>query len=247
MDGFFRYGYIYPICERSEALDKFKIFKVEVKNQHNTKINVVHLDRGGEYYGRHTPYDIFAQYLLPYEPLQIGVAGRRNHTLIDMVRSMLSNSMLPLTLWMEALKTVAHIINCVSSKLVPKTPYELWTSRKPSINYLSVWGCPAKAKMFNLQLGKLDPKTISCHFIGYPNKSKGYQFYCPERGTKFANTRHAVFLECDIRSSSREINLEEIQTYVPLMTHVDFILMTTDVPHVENTPLVQNANSSAGN
>jgi hypothetical protein len=247
MDDFFRYGYIYPIRERSEALDKFKIFKVEVKNQHNTKINVVHLDRGGEYYGRHTPYDIFAQYLLPYEPLQIGVAGRRNHTLIDMVHSMLSNSMLPLTLWMEALKTVAHIINCVSSKLVSKTPYELWTSRKPNINYLSVWGCPAKAKMFNLQLGKLDPKTISCHFIGYPNKSKGYKFYCPERGTKFANTRHAVFLECDIRSSSREINLEEIQTYVPLMTHVDFILMTTDVPHVENTPLVQNANSSAGN
>ena len=25
-------GYIYPIKERSEALDKFKIFKAEVKN-----------------------------------------------------------------------------------------------------------------------------------------------------------------------------------------------------------------------
>jgi hypothetical protein len=31
-DDFSRYDYIYPIKERSEALDKFKIFKAEVKN-----------------------------------------------------------------------------------------------------------------------------------------------------------------------------------------------------------------------
>jgi hypothetical protein len=37
MDDFLRYGYIYPIKKRLEALDKFKIFKVEVENQHNIK------------------------------------------------------------------------------------------------------------------------------------------------------------------------------------------------------------------
>jgi hypothetical protein len=55
-DDFSCYGYIYPIKERSEALDKFKIFKAEVENQHNIKIKLVRSDRGGEYYGRHTPY-----------------------------------------------------------------------------------------------------------------------------------------------------------------------------------------------
>jgi hypothetical protein len=55
-DDFSRYGYIYPIRERSKALDKFKIFKAKVENQHNIKIKVVCSDRGGEYYGRHTPY-----------------------------------------------------------------------------------------------------------------------------------------------------------------------------------------------
>jgi hypothetical protein len=55
-DDFSRYGYIYPIKERSEALDKFKIFKAEVKNQHNIRIKLVRSDRGGEYYGHHTPY-----------------------------------------------------------------------------------------------------------------------------------------------------------------------------------------------
>jgi hypothetical protein len=31
-DDYSRFGYIYPIKERTEALDKFKIFKVEVEN-----------------------------------------------------------------------------------------------------------------------------------------------------------------------------------------------------------------------
>jgi hypothetical protein len=53
---FYRYEYIYTICERSEMLDKFKIFMAEVENQYNAKIKVVHSDRGGEYYRRHAPY-----------------------------------------------------------------------------------------------------------------------------------------------------------------------------------------------
>jgi hypothetical protein len=40
-DDFSRYGYIYPIRDRSEALDKFKLFKAEVENQLNEKIKVV--------------------------------------------------------------------------------------------------------------------------------------------------------------------------------------------------------------
>jgi hypothetical protein len=46
-DDYSHYGYIYPIRERSEALDKFKIFKAEVKNQHDIKIKIIKSDRGG--------------------------------------------------------------------------------------------------------------------------------------------------------------------------------------------------------
>ena len=122
-------------------MDKFQIFKAEVENQHNFKIKIVRSDRGGKYYGRHTPYgqvpgsfarflqknDIVAQYSTPGEPQQNGVAERRNRTLMNMVRSMISYSTLPLSLWMEALKTAIHILNRVPRKSVPKTPYELWT------------------------------------------------------------------------------------------------------------------------
>jgi transposase InsO family protein len=115
---FLRYGYIYPIKERSEALDKFKIFKAKVENQYNIKIKVVRSDRGGEYYGRHTPYGqvpgpfarflqengIVAQYSMPGDPQQNEVTERRNRILMNMVRSMLSYSTLPISFWMEALK-----------------------------------------------------------------------------------------------------------------------------------------------
>ena len=56
IDDYSRYDYIYLIKERMEVLNKFKIFKVEVENQHNLKTKIVRSDHGGEYYGRHTPY-----------------------------------------------------------------------------------------------------------------------------------------------------------------------------------------------
>jgi hypothetical protein len=103
---------------------------------------------------------------------------------------------------MEALKTANYILNWVPSKSVIKTPYELWTEHKPSLNYLCVWGCPVEAKIFNSSADKLEPKTVSCHFIGYPEKSKGFHFYCPDRHTKYVETRHAIFLEDEMMRGS---------------------------------------------
>ena len=75
-------------------------------------------------------------------PQQNGVAERRNMTLMDMVRSMISHVRLPLYLWGEALNTTQYILNRVPSKSVPKTSYELWTSAKPELEHVRVWGCP---------------------------------------------------------------------------------------------------------
>jgi hypothetical protein len=82
--------------------------------------------------------DIVTQYSMSGEPQQNRVTERCNRTLMDMVRSMLSYSTLPIGLWMEALKIVIHILNRVPSKSVSKTPYELWTGHKLSLNYICV-------------------------------------------------------------------------------------------------------------
>jgi hypothetical protein len=85
---------------------------------------------------------------------------------------------------------------------VLKILYKLWTGRKFTLNYLHVWGGPDEAKLFNSSIGKLDHKTMSCYFIVYPDKSKRFHFYCPDRYTKIVEMRHAIFLEYEfIRGS----------------------------------------------
>ena len=76
---------------------------------------------------------------MPSTPQQNGIAKRRKHKLLDMVRCVLVNFSLPEFLWDEALKTTAYILNQVPSKSIPKTPYEPWSQKKPSLRYFHVW------------------------------------------------------------------------------------------------------------
>ena len=106
-----RYMYLYLLHDKAEALDAFKTYKAKVEKQRENKIKIIRSDRGREYYGRYTekgqmpgPFakflqeeGIIAQYTMPGTPQQNGVSERRNRTLMDMVRSMMSNSDLPLS------------------------------------------------------------------------------------------------------------------------------------------------------
>jgi hypothetical protein len=88
----------------------------------------------------------------------------------------------------------------------------------------------------------LDPKTVSCHFIGYPDKLKGSRFYCPDRYIKIVETRHAVFLEDGvIRGSTvpREIQLEKKRVYVPTSMFAEpFFSVSADVTLMVHTNMV---------
>ena len=52
IDDYSRYGYLYLIYEKSQSLEMFKTFKVEVENQLNKRIKSIKSNYGGEYYGR---------------------------------------------------------------------------------------------------------------------------------------------------------------------------------------------------
>ncbi|KAI3524446.1 hypothetical protein L1887_03101 [Cichorium endivia] len=52
-------------------------------------------------------------------------AERRNRTLLDMVRSMMSRASLPIHFWGYALETADHILNLVPTKKVAKIPHEM--------------------------------------------------------------------------------------------------------------------------
>ena len=135
---------------------------------------------------------------MPGSPEKNGLAERHNLTLKDMMRSMMCRSNLPKYLWGEAIKTSNYILNRVPSKFVPKTPFELWTSRKPSLTHFRVWGCPAEVRLYNPREKKLDPRTIRCCFIRYLDHSKGYKFYNHTHGQRIVESLTTKFLELDV-------------------------------------------------
>ena len=137
---------------------------------------------------------------MPGSPNQNGVVEKINRTLLDMVKSMLSNSKLPRFLWIEALKKAVYILNQVLTKAIPKTPFELWKGWKPSLRHMRVWGCLSEVRIYNPQEKKLDPRTISGYFIGYVEKFKGYIFYCPSHNTRIVESRNAKFMKYDLVS-----------------------------------------------
>ena len=113
---------------------------------------------------------------MPSSPNQNGVVEIRNRTLVDMVQSMLSNPNLPKFLWTNALKKVVYILNRAPTKVVPKTPFELWKNWKPSLRHMRMWGCLSEVQIYNPHEKKLDLRTLSGFFIGYAETSKGYRF-----------------------------------------------------------------------
>nr|KYP56903.1 Retrovirus-related Pol polyprotein from transposon TNT 1-94 [Cajanus cajan] len=217
IDDYSRYGYLFLIHEKSQSLDVFKSLKAEVELQLGKKIKAVKSDCGGEYYDRYDgsgeqcpgPFALFLresgivpQYTMPGKPSMNRVAECRNMTLKDMVRSIISHSSLPESLWGEALKTAVYILNRVLSKAINKTLYELWTGKRPSLKHLHIWGCPAEAHPYRPHESKLESRTVSCYFVGYPECSQGYKFNNPTTRS-FFEMGNARFLE-DVESGKEE-------------------------------------------
>ena len=94
-----RYGFVYLMRQKSETFDQFREYKAEAEKQLGVHIKQLRSDRGDEYLSGEfkfylTQEGIVSQLSAPGTPQQNGVAERRNRTLLDMVRSMLSYSSL---------------------------------------------------------------------------------------------------------------------------------------------------------
>ena len=112
-----------------------------MENHRNKKVKFLRSDRGGDFlsyeFGLHLKQcGIVLQLTPPGTPQRNCVPERRNRTLIDMVRSTMSLTDLPLSFWGYALETAAFTLNRAPSKSVETTPYELWFSKKHKLSFL---------------------------------------------------------------------------------------------------------------
>ncbi|GKB10185.1 retrotransposon protein, putative, ty1-copia subclass [Tanacetum coccineum] len=139
-DDFSHYGYVYLLKHKHEVFETFKVFQKEVENQLGKTIKSLCSNRGGEYMSQEfldhlKEHGIIAHRTPPYTPQNNGVSKKRNQTLLDMVRSMMSQTTLPKSFWDYALEIVARILNMVPTKKVEKTPYEIWHGQAPKLSY----------------------------------------------------------------------------------------------------------------
>ena len=88
------------------------------------------------------------------------MAERHNQTLLDIVRSMTSQAFLSILFWGYALETAAQILNLFLTKKVAKTPYDMWTTKVPSLAHIKVWGCEAFMTSLNLKVRDVFSSTI---------------------------------------------------------------------------------------
>nr|GFB64756.1 hypothetical protein [Tanacetum cinerariifolium] len=132
-------------------------------------------------------------------PEQNGVVERRNSTLVEAVRTMLSAAKVHLFFWAEAIATVCFTQN--NSLVIPrheKTPYHIINDRKPSVKFFHIFSSVCYIVRDGENLDKMKEKGDECIFVGYSNQSIAYRVF---------NKRTRVIME------SIHVNFDEL----PLM------------------------------
>ncbi|KAD6455022.1 hypothetical protein E3N88_09728 [Mikania micrantha] len=154
-DDFSRYTWVFFLNTKDETAEILKSFILRVENESITR-----------------------QFSVPRTPQQNGVAERRNRTLIEAARTMLSYAKLPITFWAEAVNIACYVQNRV---LVVKThgmtPYEIWHKRKPFIGFIKPFGCQCTILITKDHLAKFAEKSAEGYFVGYSSHAKAYRVY----------------------------------------------------------------------
>ena len=105
---------------------------------------------------------------------------------------MLESKKLATNLWAEAMHATEYIQKKFPhSSVKGNTPFEAYFGHKPDVSNLRVFGSTAWAQISLDKRRALQPQSIECLFIGYPNESKVFKLldintkYIIERSVKF--------------------------------------------------------------
>nr|GEU46051.1 hypothetical protein [Tanacetum cinerariifolium] len=163
---------------QDETSPIFKTFITGLKNQLSLKVKVIRSDNGTEFKNSDLNQlcglkGIKREFSVPRTPQQNGIVKRKNRTLIEAARTMLADSLLPISFWAETVNTACYVQNRVLvTKPHNKTPYELLHGRTPSISFMRPFGCPVTILNTLDPLGKFKGKVDE----GFLNKDGDVAF-----------------------------------------------------------------------
>ncbi|GJS52271.1 putative ribonuclease H-like domain-containing protein [Tanacetum coccineum] len=115
-DDFSRFSWVFFFATKDETSGILKIFITGIENQINHKIKIIRCDNGTEFKNNDINQfcgmkGIKREFSVARTPQQNRVAERKNRTLIEAVKTMLADSLLPATFWVEAVNTVCYVQN----------------------------------------------------------------------------------------------------------------------------------------
>ncbi|GKA26551.1 putative reverse transcriptase domain, ribonuclease H-like domain, aspartic peptidase domain protein [Tanacetum coccineum] len=203
---------------RDETPEVLKDFLMMIQRNLQALVIYVRTDRGIEFLNK-TLNAFFKeqgfehQTSTPRTPEQNGVVERRNRTLVEAARTMLSASKLPLFFWFEAIATACYTQN--RSIIIPtheKTAYHIINDRKPSIKHLHIFGCTCYLTRDGENLDKMKEKGDPCILVGYSTQSKGYRIY-NKRTRLIVESIHLRFVE--IKEMSKTSVANDTSSRVP--------------------------------
>ncbi|CAK6974377.1 Retrovirus-related Pol polyprotein from transposon TNT 1-94 [Scomber scombrus] len=148
IDDYSRCCKVYFLKQKSEVLSKFNEFEKTFSNECGQKVTRLRTDNGGKYTSSECQEYLKAQGIhnemtVPHTPQQNGVAERKNRTLIEAAKSMLSHAKLPKMYWAEALATAAYIQNRLPTSVLNKsdTLPEMEWQKAGHESHESIWLC----------------------------------------------------------------------------------------------------------
>nr|GFB37735.1 retrovirus-related Pol polyprotein from transposon TNT 1-94 [Tanacetum cinerariifolium] len=145
-DDYSRYTWTHCLRSKDETPKVLINFLRLVQRGLHAQVRIVRTDKGMEFLSQ-TLHAYFAtegilhQTSVAQTPEQNGVIERRNRTLVEAARTMLSAAKVPLFFWAEEIATACFTQN--RSLVIPileKTPYHIINDRKPSVKLFYIFG-----------------------------------------------------------------------------------------------------------
>ncbi|GJV55060.1 putative ribonuclease H-like domain-containing protein [Tanacetum coccineum] len=193
-------GKMYCLVVTDETCGILKDFITGIENQLDHKVKIIKCDNGTEFKNYEMNQlcrikGIKREFSNARTPQQNGVAERKNRTLIEAARTMLADSLLPITFWAEAVNTACYVQNRVLvTKPHNKTPYELLIGRTPIIGFMGPFGFLITILNTLDHLGKFDGKADEGFLVGYSINNQAFRVY-NSRNRKVEENLHVNFLE----------------------------------------------------
>lgn len=201
IDNYSRYTWFYPLRLKSDFLHVFRAFQAMVETQFDSKIQSFQCDGGGEFTSNtficHLSSCGIRQLIsCPHTPQQNGLAERKHKSITELGLTLMFQSKIPQSLWVEAFFTANYLTNLFTSSVLQAnvSPYEALMKQPPSYTTLRVFGCKCFPHLKPYAQNKLDPKSLPCVFLGYNDKYKGYRCFHPPTKTVYISG-HVLFDE----------------------------------------------------